>query len=274
MKQMYKNFKDRNDKMWSRFHDPKTKISRYGKWYAIAPMIIIFIGIVLLCIPSVGFNLGLDFTGGNVVEATKITNLDDSKRVAEEHLREHGIKYQISTRDSKDTGLGLTVKYQIKRGLTDTEMEEIGRTLVLRIENVAGDGAEVRNAETISASASSERIMMTFISIAVTLIAILLYILFRFKFTSGVAAMIGLIHDVLVVCALVIIFRIQINYSFVAALITMVVYSLNNTIVLFDRIRRKEKMAKNLGSRPPVDQVVDSAVKETSCRQGCFGFHQ
>ena len=249
--------------MWAKFHDPNTKISKYGKWYAIAPLLIIFIGIVLLCIPGVGFNLGLDFTGGGIVETTNIqtAQMDAVKTAVTEALSDDGIRPELSTRDT-DGVLGLTIKYQLPN---DADIMDINNKIIAAIMAV-NDTIEVTSSTSLDASASSDIIMMTFISIAVTLIAIMIYILFRFKFSSGMAAMIGLFHDVLVVCALMAIFRVQINYSFVAAVITMVVYSLNNTIVLFDRVRRKEKMAKELGNRQPVDQIVDASVKETFAR--------
>ncbi|MCL2229020.1 MAG: protein translocase subunit SecF [Firmicutes bacterium] len=267
-KVVYKDLMDKNDKMWAKFHSPETKIAAKGKWYAIAPLVIIFIGLILLSIPSVGFNLGLEFTGGGVVEATNFTGDDarqdryDAREAVERYLRENNISFEIRMPEATETGLGLTVMFQLRGGV---DMEETGNE-IRRLIGADGRTVDIRNAEQISATASGERIMMTFISIAVTLIAILIYMLFRFKFTSGVAAMIGLIHDALVVCALVIIFRIQVNYSFVAALITMVVYSLNNTIVLFDRIRRKEKVLRDSGAKIEPEAVVDSAIKETFAR--------
>ena len=66
--------RERNNKFWAKFHSPETKIASHGKHYAIIPAIIVLIGIVLLCIPGVGFNLGLDFTGGTYMEVTGFTN--------------------------------------------------------------------------------------------------------------------------------------------------------------------------------------------------------
>jgi len=92
---------------------------------------------------------------------------------------------------------------------------------------------------------------------------ILIYMFARFKFTSGVAAIIGLFHDVVIMVALVAIFRIQVNFVFVAAIITVVAYSVNNTLVLFDRVRDKERDVSN--TQTP-SQRVDSAIKETFWR--------
>jgi preprotein translocase SecF subunit len=266
---MFKKLREKNDKMWAKFHNPNTKISKWGKIYIIFPLILVVVAGGLLIaqacgVRGVGINLGLDFTGGSVVEATGFTDegiRDAAKAEVEKFLKDNNIAFDITTPNSASTGLGLSVKYQ-------GENADIGKGIVDRMERVNGEttGADVKSTETISASASGERIMITFISIAVTLLAILIYILFRFKFTSGIASVIGLIHDVLVVCALCVIFRVQINYPFVAAIITLVVYSLNNTIVLFDRVRGKEKLNKQNNARVPVEQTVDESIKETFSR--------
>jgi len=258
---VFKNLRAKNDVLWRKFHDPKTKIAKHGKWYAIGPLVIIFIGAILLAIPGVGLNLGLDFTGGSIINAENLTteSINDAKANVQNYLDREGIAYEISTPKSAGS-LGFTVKYQNKRG---ADMDKITEGIKEQMASAGITSSDIASATTISASASSELILMTFIAVAVSLIAILIYMLFRFRFTSGVAAVVGLVHDVLIVLALCAIFRVQINYPFVAALITVVVYSLNNTIVLFDRVRSKEKLGSSLGNVTPTEQVVDSAVKET-----------
>jgi len=91
----------------------------------------------------------------------------------------------------------------------------------------------------------------------------LIYMLFRFKLTSGVAAIVALFHDALIMLSAVAIFQIQINFVFVAAVITVVAYSLNNTLVLFDRVRDKER---DISNTQTVEQKVDSSIKETFWR--------
>ena len=262
MSNPFKRMKSKNDMMWARFHDPKTKITKYGKWYSIAPLVIIVIGLIMLAIPGVGFNLGLDFTGGSVirVSVTDQTELKKSKTEVERIIKSHNLKAQFMNEEgAKGGGLAFTVKYQHPRGV---DMNEFDAALTAEIKDLEAlfAGITVEAAESISASASSERILSTFIAIIVSLIAILIYMLFRFRFTSGVAALIGLLHDFLVLAALCIIFRVQINYSFVAAAITVIVYSLNNTLVLFDRIRGKEKMNEQ---KLKPEQIVDASIKET-----------
>jgi len=266
IKNFFKMLKDKNNRMWAKFYHPDTRIARHGKWYAIAPLTIILIGAILLAIPGVGFNLGLDFTGGSVIEATNLANRDqaiEARDSVREFLRGEGITSNITTPQTTAGTWGLSVQYQFTH-------DGDGRCPIgLQIEQrifAAAPGATVNTTETISASASNDLIFMTIVAIAGALIAILAYMLVRFKFTSGVAAVVGLIHDTFVAIALCIIFRVQINYVFVAAIITVVIYSLNNTIVQFDRIRSKEKSLKSLNNKYDVEQVVDASIKEVFAR--------
>jgi preprotein translocase SecF subunit len=265
---IFSYLKDKNDKFWARFYGEKTKFVRAGKWYSIAPAVIILIGAVLIVMQSfgfsnVGFNLGLDFTGGSIVESegfSTTADVDFVKGNVSNYLDTKGLKYEMRTPKLDNGDFGFTVTFQSKGSDDDI------KTITAEVERLVNERGLVTDSTTVSASASGERIMITFISIAATLFAIMLYMLFRFKFTSGIAALVGLLHDVLVASALCALFRIQINYQFVAAMITIVVYSLNNTIVQFDRVRAKEKQLRTAGTKMPCEYVVDSCVKETFAR--------
>jgi preprotein translocase SecF subunit len=220
----------------------------------------------MLAIPGVGFNLGLDFTGGYVIRVTVAdqAELQEARKEVAKIVESHNLRTQFMNEQGVGGQLAFTVRYQNVRGLDTDEMIVFNNALKAEIEALKTadkfGGIMVADADNISASASAERLLSTFIAIAVSLIAILIYMLFRFRFTSGVAALVGLVHDFLMLAALCIIFRVQINYSFIAAAITVIVYSLNNTIVLFDRIRGKEKMNEQ---KLKTEQIVDASVKET-----------
>lgn len=255
---MFKTIRAKNEAFWKRFHDPKTRIARKGKWYSIIPLVIIAVGALLLCIPSVGFNFGLDFTGGSVVSVTGFVDesiREDVRAEVGNIMKDNNLKYNLMNEiDPDNQDLRLSVTYQNKNG---TDMTEVFNS-IKHLESTFS--INVKEAQSISASASSERLLMTVIAVTVSLLAILLYMFFRFKLTSGICAIVGLIHDVLVLLATTVIFQIQVNYSFVAALILVVVYSLNNTLVLFDRIREKEKFNT---SKQKVEDLVDASIKET-----------
>ena len=98
------------------------------------------------------------------------------------------------------------------------------------------------------------------LAILIAVILILIYIAIRFELLSGLVAIMMLLHDVLIMCALVAIFRIQINAGFIAALITIIGYSINNVIIVFDRIRENKK--KEIYKDYPSDALVNVSIKQ------------
>ena len=120
--------------------------------------------------------------------------------------------------------------------------------------------------ENIGATASAELIKTAFICLAVALALILVYIIIRFEVWSGLAAVIALIHDVAILVAMTIICHIQVNSAFVAAIITIVSYSINNTIVIFDRVRENLKKERKLNAKFDTAVILDNSVKQTLLR--------
>ena len=127
--------------------------------------------------------------------------------------------------------------------------------------------------EYIGASASSRLLMLGGIALLVAIVVILVYVMIRFEVFSGLSAVIALIHDVAIMFCITIIFRIQVNAAFVSAIITIVAYSINNTIVIFDRVRENNKIAKKLAENnaalsasSTLRPLVDRSVRETTLR--------
>jgi len=257
---------------FKKFLDPKTQIVKHGKWYAIAPAAIIAVGLLVVLI--FGFNLGLDFTGGRIIKIDGFSKDQEAliKTVVREVLQENlggGLAaksfLQIEQSD-KGGGTALTVRYQEPKG-EESEIKDLNAAIeagiTAKMLEVHGVDVNIMESDNILPSTSADRMLNVFIAVFAALIGILVYMLFRFKFTSGVAAIVALFHDALVMLAAVAIFRIQINFVFVAAVITVVAYSLNNTLVLFDRVRDKER---DISNTQTVEQKVDSSIKETFWR--------
>ena len=120
--------------------------------------------------------------------------------------------------------------------------------------------------ENIGATASAELIKTALICLAVSLALILIYIIIRFEVWSGLAAVIALIHDVAILIAMTIICHIQVNSAFVAAIITIVSYSINNTIVIFDRVRENLRNERKLNAKFDTAVILDDSVKQTLLR--------
>ena len=267
------------------------------KWFLIAPIAIILVGIILFS--TIGFNLGLDFTGGSVIsvysnngqeilkaantpvkgyDLSKDSEYNDFKRVIEETLREQGVTgnivFQSSTMNIEDLGViegqSVIVKYQNQDGASPSEISlknnEIKEAIINKLGYDANEDYEksVTNAGVITASASSDLLMKAFLAMLIAILLILIYIVFRFEVTSGLAAILALFHDLLVVSSLMLIFRITINSSFIAALVTILGYSINNTIIIFDRIR--ENIKGGVYEKETNSKIANISVKETMSR--------
>lgn len=264
------------------------------KWFLIAPLAIILVGIILFF--TIGFNLGMDFTGGSIMkvyansDATltlldeniasyDLENSDDYKAMQAKInavLSRHGLHasvYQSSTMDISDLGVSgqaIIVKYKNIDGATTSEIEDLNalvrEDLVSEFgyNNITDGESAVSNDGVVTPSASSELLMKSFIALLVALTLILIYIAFRFEFTSGLATVLAIFHDLLVTTSLTIMFRISVNSSFIAALVTILGYTINNTIVIFDRIRENMKSGKF--DKATNQEVANVSIKETLTR--------
>jgi len=261
---------------FQKFLAPETQIVKHGKWYSIAPLSILAIGALLIIlgifIAPVGINLGLDFTGGRIIQVTGITdqNYAQTREVVQDVLRDQlgrstANRVFFQREESDLGGMALTARYPEPRG-NQEEIDYTNNNIRTEIETRLRDigiNVVVEEADAISGTASRERMLNVFMAIGAALVFTLLYMVFRFKITSGVAAIIGLFHDVMIMLAFVVLFRIQVNFIFVAAVITVVAYSLNNTLVLFDRVRDKER---DMTNKQTPAQMVDASIKETFWR--------
>ncbi len=198
----------------------KTKL-----WFGISITIMV-IGLIMVIVQ--GLNFGIDFTGGTMmqIDLGEIITAKEVKEVTSQFKLDADI---VHIGDKKQE-----VIIKTKKVLNTNERQEIFEAFQKKY-NLKDES--FRQAEQFGPSIGKETRKKAFLSIAIAAIGMLIYITFRFEFKFGLAAIIALIHDVLVVLALYAIFRIPLNSSFVAAMLTIVGYSINDTIVIFDRIR-------------------------------------
>lgn len=269
------------------------------KWLIIAPILLCIVGVVLLC--TIGFNLGIDFTGGSITtvymdsDGTYTINDDtfdvdkDLSKIESKInkvLAEYGLKATTIQKTTADelgisNGDAVIVKYQNNNELDSSEIitinEEIRLELLKEFSYVAQDttlddlktndnASLVSNGEITTASASSELMMKSFIALLVAVVLILIYVAIRFDITGGLAAILALFHDILITASVVLICRIQINVAFIAALITILGYSINNTIIIFDKMREELKTKRQANEKIYNKQIANSAVRTTMTR--------
>lgn len=254
---------------------------------------------------SKGMNIGTDFAGGSVVnvvlgedelsdsskynkhfDTIKDVLQDDeiAKQVVEIAKEKYDIsidasavKATISYSQKSDSGasMALVVKYDNISKTYDPNNELTGERNTLieeKLKEIYSEENGYKNVSVtmsnIGATASESLINTAIISLAISLAIILVYVIIRFELWSGLAAIIALIHDVAIMVALTIAFHIQVNSSFIAAMITIVAYSINNTIIIFDRVRENNKIEKKLNTNAIIDnfEIADKSTKQSMTR--------
>lgn len=250
-----------------------------------------------------GLNIGIDFAGGSILTVELgsdvlndkekydenydyIESVLTSEEIAEQvvaYAKEIGINITKSAAvasisyvqtSGSDLEMSLVIKYDNISSTFDTENSDLTTYRNGLIEEQIKDYYETNyenvtvSTNYIGATASASLIKTALLSIFITMVLILIYIAIRFEVWSGLSAIIALIHDVAMMVCLVAIFRIQINSAFIAAVITIVSYSINNTIVVFDRARENIKKAKGGNKTAIVDnnKLVNESIVETMAR--------
>lgn len=224
---------------------------------------------------SQGINIGIDFTGGNIITINFEDDLSEeeyqSKLTAvNEVLANHDTKASL---DQKAGNAGIVVRYPLL-SKDNAENQELNAAVKAEIVTIFDGQLDMNDEDVpsvdlqyIGPSASSDLILTAFLSVLISTILILLYIIIRFKNVfTGLSAVIALIHDVAMVICLTIICNIQINSAFIAAIITVIAYSINNTIVLFDRVRENEKTALDGGEIINCNYIVNKSIAQTLSR--------
>ncbi|MBT9134449.1 MAG: hypothetical protein DDT39_01132 [Firmicutes bacterium] len=226
-------------------------IGKRRHFYKVSAVILV-VGVILLF--TRGLNLGIDFLSGTLLEIDLKTQFTIPE--VNEVLTAHLDKFQV--RDVREGGQATTL-VQIRTSETDPQK------LATAIEAVTAKWKEAENISTSSVDAvfSLELARNAFIALVLASIGMLVYIALRFEVKFAVAAVIALLHDVFVVLAVFALLRIEVNSEFVAAILAIVGYSINDTIVVFDRIRENLNKQKRQGD---FEKLVNTSILETLWR--------
>ena len=262
------------NKFIDNIQDTKFNFVKNAVKFAIASVAFILVGILIWIFA--GLNLGLDFTGGTILKikfGTVIENsstYDDYVNRIEAVFDDYGISLGRIQKEDSDENASITVRFQDLNDLTEAEMSslvsnEITQALILEFNPLDTNSSfEVEESERIGATASAELFSKALIAIIIASALIMIYIAWRFEILNGLSTLICLIHDVMLIIAFVAIFRIQVNSEFIAAIITVIGYSINNTIIVFDRLRENQKheQVTSLGR----EYLVNVSIKQTLVR--------
>ena len=219
-------------------------------WFSIS-LAVIAVGLVFTFMNG-GLNYGIDFTGGTTIQANigKNFEVDEVRTIIDKYDSEAIVTYAGNEKDE--------VIIRTKVALDDTSRKEILDSFASKFAITSSN----INFETIGPAIGNELKKQAFLSLVLANIGILIYVSFRFEWKFGLAAIIALIHDVIAMVILYGVMKIPVNSSFIAAILTIVGYSINNTIVIFDRIRENMKNVKKVDDV----QLVDESISQTMSR--------
>lgn len=228
---------------------------KHRKVYYIVSVILIATGLLVGGIR--GFNYGIDFTGGTMM------NIDMGKQVSTQDIKDVFSKYNVDPNQMQIVYSGDKLEIVIIR--TREALDSQQRTLIVKdMEKEFGITKEdVLGTELFGPAVGKELQGNALKAIALSVIGMLLYIRFRFReWKFGAAAILGDLHDIFLVIAFYAIFHITVNNPFIAGILTVLGYSINDTIVIFDRVRENFRFMK----KETTSEVLDISINQTLSR--------
>ncbi|MBR3622643.1 MAG: protein translocase subunit SecF [Selenomonadaceae bacterium] len=231
----------------------KFDIASRGKLWFIISALIIIPG--LICIGVKGFNFGIDFTGGTIIDL-KFENPVTVSAVRDA-IKPYGLDGATIQLAGSDSDIASSESVMIRTA----DMEEEQRKEVMAgIKANVGD-YQVMREEKVGAVIGSELILNAVEALVVSWLLIIAYVAYRFEWRFGVSAVLALIHDIIIVLVVFSLTGRQVDSSFVAALLTIVGYSINDTIVIFDRIR--ENLRLHFSKNGNIYELVNKSIYQT-----------
>ena len=227
----------------------------FNKFYKLFNLIsVFFVTISVILLLFKGLNFGVDFKGGTLIELRTT-----DKQINISTLRQSFNKMNLGDVNVKKFGneIDFLIKFE-KKDIKPNTIEIIKKDLTLSI----GNSFNFRRVENVGPKVSSELLKSGVIAIAMSLAAMLFYIWIRFEWQFSLGAILALFHDVIITLGVFSLFSLEINLSIVAAILTIVGYSMNDTVVIFDRVRENLRKFSDV----KIFELTNISINETLSR--------
>ena len=224
----------------------------HWKWYFLISGIILVVGLAVL--PIFGLNMGVDFQGGTRLDFHVGQTVTQEEMV--EFVRGQGL-------EPSTTQLASEGEYVIMRFHEEIGKERLA-SLRQALQQKYGEEANIQES-TVDPTFAKELARKAIIGVLVASVGIAIYVMVRFEYRFAISALISLLHDALMVIAIFALFRVEVDLTFIVAVLTVVGYSINDTIVIFDRIRENMKTAK-LKTADDYKKLVNDSIRQTLAR--------
>ena len=233
--------------------DYKLNFNKYFKAFNIFSIVLIIISVALLMFK--GLNFGVDFKGGTLIELRAT-----DKQITISQLRQSFLNMNLGDVTVKEFGKNndFLIKFEKKENDNSDLISQVKEDLT----KFVGPGFNFRRVESVGPKVSTELLKSGVIAIGLSLAAMLIYIWIRFEWQFSIGAIFALLHDVLLTLGVFSLFSLEINLSIVAAVLTIVGYSMNDTVVIFDRVRENLKKFSDIN----IFDLTNISINETLSR--------
>jgi preprotein translocase subunit SecF len=208
-----------------------------------------------------GLNLGVDFIGGQMIRVTFERSAEAPVATLREEVGKLGYGEPIIQRYGKPNEISIRMKLPEGAGQEAALADKMARTITADIKKNHAD-ARIDGVDSVSGKVSKELGWDAFKALGLASLAVAAYIWLRFEWQFGVGALFALVHDVTLTLGLFALTGMEFDLNIVAALLTLIGYSLNDTIVVYDRIRENMKKFRKM----PMPELLDLSVNETLAR--------
>ncbi|MEQ8818023.1 MAG: protein translocase subunit SecF [Thalassobaculum sp.] len=213
----------------------------------------------LVAVATIGLNFGIDFKGGILMEVRTAAPANIAQMrsdlgglgLGEVSLQEFGDEHEVLIRVQRQDG---------------DEAQQIKATDAVR--KMLGDGVEYRRTEFVGPTVGQELIEAGALAVGLALLSILLYVWFRFEWQFGVGAIVALAHDIISTLGLFAIIQHEFNLATVAAVLTIAGYSINDTVVIYDRVRENLRKYKKMALAELFELSVNETLSRTTLTSG------
>ncbi len=228
------------------------KFNRFYTQFNILSSILIIVSLILLIFK--GLNFGIDFKGGTLIEL----------RSSDTKINVSSLRDNLNQMDLGDVSVkkfGNDKDYLVKFE-NDNNNKDVVEEIRFNIDKSFGNNFDFRRIENVGPKVSAELLKSGIIAISVSLAVMLIYIWIRFEWQFSLGAIIALFHDVIITLGLFSLLNLEINLSIIAAVLTIVGYSMNDTVVIFDRVRENLKKYSDI----KIFELTNISINETLSR--------
>lgn len=208
-----------------------------------------------------GLNLGVDFVGGQMIRVTFVNSAEAPVVALRSQVFKLGYGEPIIQRYGKPNEISIRMKLPAGADHDSTLSDRMARAITAEVKKNHAD-ARIDGVDSVSGKISKELYRDAFKALAFAALAVAAYIWLRFEWQFGIGALLSLVHDVSLTMGLFAITQMEFDLNIVAALLTLIGYSLNDTIVVYDRIRENLKKYRKM----PMPELLDLSVNETLAR--------